>query len=696
MPVTELQGTRVSPAYNAGGRPISTAMAAVWLERVLSGLSESASEDDQQAFVWDAGWVDYAARLGRLYRMRERLPRPWLSASREDDETPEQQLFAALDLRLSDAGEEAASGGVATLLSWIAARPHPRACGYVIGLPTNTVAVAVAMEGQAYLFDPDAGVFCYASAAALADDAADYIHGSSTWFRNRASRAYGYAVSLNRLLEEEDVPATKGLTRAGGLTRGRGAASESPLVERRPTGRLFGASKLRRRQGDALAGARLRSSAPRTEVALIYADYVTETFSGGQSTRRTPETGARKDASPGAQWPLIGLRLDRRRLVSRITFQLVATGPRGPVPIWSETWDRRTARARLREFGPYRHPRLKDEGSQPLEWTAAIPWSALVKVAYTRQAAGDPFAGNQEPFAGGVLPPAYAPYKVYLTVNDGAPDSGGHSMVAATFLNLLDPRVVGVDEADEVPERDEQAEGGQDAADASATASGSDDEEDADDGDDEDQTFGEEAGDQAVEGSDEDEEWDEDDDPHREYLPQDGSVRTVTLVIEDKAGEAYLLDDGILPQSSGQVDDDGSLYHLVATDASGCVITFKDGSPPLQLIFESDEDGDWLDSDDDIKLLDDDEEDATDWLQVDDVDDERMLSLVVYGGRDRDYEITFTLPTGVSPPVTGTLEAIDDEGEDALLTEAVPPGAIGARVQLLDSPEMIELVFADR
>ena len=58
------------------------------------------------------------------------------------------------------------------------------------------------------------------------------------------------------------------------------------------------------------------------------------------------------------------------------------------------------------------------------------------------------------------------------------------------------------------------------------------------------------------------------------------------MIIEEQAGVGYTLDDGVVPPSEGVVAEDGTLVHQVSKASVGCVITFEDGSEPLELDFE--------------------------------------------------------------------------------------------------------------
>ncbi len=61
------------------------------------------------------------------------------------------------------------------------------------------------------------------------------------------------------------------------------------------------------------------------------------------------------------------------------------------------------------------------------------------------------------------------------------------------------------------------------------------------------------------------------------------AVQDVSVVLNEKAGQWYMLTDDILGSSEGQVADDGLLVHPVAVRAKQVVITFPDGSEAITL-----------------------------------------------------------------------------------------------------------------
>jgi hypothetical protein len=165
----------------------------------------------------------------------------------------------------------------------------------------------------------------------------------------------------------------------------------------------------------------------------------------------------------------------------------------------------------------------------------------------------------------------------------------------------------------------------------------------------------------------------------------------LTLIIEDKAGMGYTLDDNVNPPSRGQVADDGLLVHPVSLLAEGCVITFDDGSAPVELVFDrvagkdEDDPDEFFEETYDLELLDQDEEieQALNELPDDD-DDEPMLSLIF----PEKANCLYMLDDGVNPPSEGMV------AEDGLLVHAIAPQATGCTIQFEDEVRAIALQFA--
>jgi hypothetical protein len=195
--------------------------------------------------------------------------------------------------------------------------------------------------------------------------------------------------------------------------------------------------------------------------------------------------------------------------------------------------------------------------------------------------------------------------------------------------------------------------------------------------------------------------------PAAPTVDEDEEFTTLSLIIEEQAGFGYTLDDGVVPPSEGVVADDGMLVHQVAKASTGCVITFEDGSEPLELDFENsaDEEDDltgdeaveeWAElldvketsaelrthDDDSGEMIDDEEiEELIDsWVD----DDERTVSLVIPEHAGKSYKL--------DDGITASEGVID---EDGLLLHSVSPEAVGCTIEIEGEPDKIELVFAE-
>src|SRR4051794_22168026 len=89
--------------------------------------------------------------------------------------------------------------------------------------------------------------------------------------------------------------------------------------------------------------------------------------------------------------------------------------------------------------------------------------------------------------------------------------------------------------------------------------------------------------------------------PTAPSVDEDDEFTTLSLIIEEQAGVGYTLDDGVAPPSEGVVAEDGTLVHQVSKASVGCVITFEDGSEPLELMFADSAD---------------EEDDLTEWAEL--------------------------------------------------------------------------------
>jgi hypothetical protein len=165
-------------------------------------------------------------------------------------------------------------------------------------------------------------------------------------------------------------------------------------------------------------------------------------------------------------------------------------------------------------------------------------------------------------------------------------------------------------------------------------------------------------------------------------IAEDDELRTLSLVIEHKAGASYILDDGVLPPSPGQVSEDGVLVHAVSPLAVGCSLTFEGDAASLELTFERSLDlTDPLDTS--PEAAPDETDEALNNLAEDD-DDLKVLSLLVVEKAGASY----TLDDGINPPSTGTVDA------DGVLIHPVSPQSTGATLQFEGDAEAIVLPFA--
>ena len=195
--------------------------------------------------------------------------------------------------------------------------------------------------------------------------------------------------------------------------------------------------------------------------------------------------------------------------------------------------------------------------------------------------------------------------------------------------------------------------------------------------------------------------------PTAPTVDEDEEFTTLSLMIEEKAGVGYTVDDGVTPPSEGVVADDGTLVHLVSKASVGCVITFDDGSEPLELIFE----GSALEEDD---LTDD--ETVEEWAELVDVegapeeleaqkdepdhviDDEAAEELIDSWVDDDERTVSLLLPEHAGKSYTLDDGIAAGEGvidEDGLLLHPVSPEAVGCTIEIEGEPERIELVFAE-
>lgn len=171
----------------------------------------------------------------------------------------------------------------------------------------------------------------------------------------------------------------------------------------------------------------------------------------------------------------------------------------------------------------------------------------------------------------------------------------------------------------------------------------------------------------------------------------------LTLLIAEKAGMGYTLDDNVGSPSSGEVAEDGLLVHPVSSLAEGAVITFDDGSEVIELLFAPAEeedaltpetflaetyqlDLDWVEEEEEAEA-----EDLAFVAPVPDDEDENTLSLFIPGKENSAY----TLDDHVNAPTTGQVTA------DGLLIHAVALTAESCMIQFQDgSGDSVEFIFA--
>jgi len=195
--------------------------------------------------------------------------------------------------------------------------------------------------------------------------------------------------------------------------------------------------------------------------------------------------------------------------------------------------------------------------------------------------------------------------------------------------------------------------------------------------------------------------------PTTPTVDEDEEFTTLSLIIEEQAGVGYTLDDGVTPPSEGVVAEDGTLVHQVSKASVGCVITFEDGSEPLELNFEdSADEGDDLtvdetakewaelveieDTSEELEAQEDETDEIIDDEEIEELidswvdDDERTVSLLIPEHAGKSY----TLDDGIT-----TSEGVIDE--DGLLLHSISPEALGCTIEIEGEPERIDLVFAE-
>ena len=179
------------------------------------------------------------------------------------------------------------------------------------------------------------------------------------------------------------------------------------------------------------------------------------------------------------------------------------------------------------------------------------------------------------------------------------------------------------------------------------------------------------------------------------------------MIVEEQAGVGYTLDDGVTPPSDGVVAEDGTLVHQVSKASVGCVITFEDGSEPLELNFE-----DSADEGDDLAVDETAEEwaelvgieDAPEGLDAQEIntdifdDDEEVEELIDSWVDDDERTVSLIMPeqAGKSYTLDDGITASDGViDEDGLLLHSISPEAPGCTIEIEGESEKVELVFAE-
>ncbi len=196
-------------------------------------------------------------------------------------------------------------------------------------------------------------------------------------------------------------------------------------------------------------------------------------------------------------------------------------------------------------------------------------------------------------------------------------------------------------------------------------------------------------------------------------LDTDEEFSTLSLIVEDKAGVAYTLDDGVTPPSEGVVAEDGALIHRVSKESEGCVITFADGSEPLELIFDDDSSDaedyyasdeyaeDWAEhleaaeyAAEELEEPEDESDESVDYEEMEALidsrveEDERVVSLVLPEYAGKSYTLSYPLDEDIY-----TSQGVIDE--DGLLLHPVSPEAEGCTIEIDGEPEKLELIFSE-
>lgn len=186
------------------------------------------------------------------------------------------------------------------------------------------------------------------------------------------------------------------------------------------------------------------------------------------------------------------------------------------------------------------------------------------------------------------------------------------------------------------------------------------------------------------------------------YFDEEDTI-VISLIIPEKQGMKYELDDKIYPLSEGTIDTDGVLVHPISRDSTGCTITFKDNSESIELAFDETTEDDnyesWIeenmlgsiDVDNtfnlDFKLFEDDdlfEYEDDDLFEEDDDDDGSLLKLIVPEKANKDY----VLEDGSTHQWSEG--KVDENG---FLVHPISPSSTYCRIKFTEGHEILELNF---
>jgi hypothetical protein len=169
----------------------------------------------------------------------------------------------------------------------------------------------------------------------------------------------------------------------------------------------------------------------------------------------------------------------------------------------------------------------------------------------------------------------------------------------------------------------------------------------------------------------------------------------LVLLVEEQAGIEYTLDDGVTAPRRGRVSADGVLTNQISTRAKRFVITFADGSEPLELILDE-------------PTLDDEEEEfdrevdefAEIWEELEEEELEEELEELTPGDPTEEEAPVLSL---IIPEKAGKVFTLDDGireastgivADDGTLVHPVSPDSTTVKIQFEDEPEPIEFEIA--